>query len=608
MGQKEELQSLIADLQTELYDLRRGKDLIGAIQEQQTKALQPVLEAMAITISNSIRAAVKDAINITVPEPKVTVNVPEGKSPIVNVPQPHVVVNVPEAKTPIVNIPKQEIHFPDEMYLKYDSKRPLAVRMFDVGGKPMQFPSMSMGASGGKADFFTILGITNTVGVVTINPDGQPVYSSSSSSGGGSTQMVDSSNQTYTQANPFPVVVVSGGSATTASALVDSSGVQYSGSNPFPTTASVSISLPFGPGDQATATRFTQAGDSVGSTNILQINGNTPATGLNETTAGVLRVVTMSDTVSSVYANNPVAQGDSATALRVVHAGDVSVSTNVVAFNGNAPATGLNETTVGVLRTVTMSDTVNSVNVTTFNGNAPATGLNETTVGALRTVLMTDSNSSVNVTQFNGNAPATGLNETTVGVLRTVQMTDSTNSVNVTQFNGVTPATGLNETTNGVLRTITMSDTASSSQSKLIAMTTLPTAVANGSSQFQKSDKLGREINRPINARDLISTAYTTTTTGVETTLATAGAGQFFDLISVLIANTSTVAVQVDIRAVSGGNIVQTIEVPASASSGWTPPVPWPQDATGNLWTIKNPGTDVSGTTLAVSALFSIEN
>jgi hypothetical protein len=54
------------------------------------------------------------------------------------------------------------------------------------------------------------------------------------SSSNSSTQTIDSSGDPYSQANPFPVVVVGGGSATTGSAIIDSSGVQYSGSNPLP--------------------------------------------------------------------------------------------------------------------------------------------------------------------------------------------------------------------------------------------------------------------------------------------------------------------------------------------------------------------------------------
>jgi hypothetical protein len=140
------------------------------------------------------------------------------------------------------------------------------------------------------------------------------------------------------------------------------------------------------------------------------------------------------------------------------------------------------------------------------------------------------------------------------------------------------------------------------------ARTTNPTAVADGADVRPKADKLGRLLSRPIQVRELIATAYATVTTGIETTLATAAAGGFLDCIMLTATNASSAAVQVDIRAVSGGNIVHTMYIPATTGPvGWVPTVPWPQDATGNAWTFKNPGTDQSNTSIYVSALFSTE-
>jgi hypothetical protein len=97
-----------------------------------------------------------------------------------------------------------------------------------------------------------VSGITNTVGAA----------------------IVDTVGTAYTTSNPFPVtgtVVVSSVTASSASALVDSSGVQYSGTNPVPV-------------------------------NNTQWNSVTPATGLNETNSGVVRVVQMTDSAASVSA------------------------------------------------------------------------------------------------------------------------------------------------------------------------------------------------------------------------------------------------------------------------------------------------------------------
>lgn len=121
------------------------------------------------------------------------------------------------------------------------------------------------------------------------------------------------------------------------------------------------------------------------------------------------------------------------------------------------------------------------------------------------------------------------------------------------------------------------------------------------------ADDLGRQITRPLQVRDLIATAYVSVATGTETTLlAAGGAGVFLDLIMLAASNNSTAATQLDIRAVTGGNIIHTMFLPPQTGPvGWSPPVPWPQDATNNNWTIDMP--DQTGTTVYVSALFSKE-
>ena len=67
----------------------------------------------------------------------------------------------------------------------------------------------------------------------------------------------------------------------------------------------------------------------------------------------------------------------------------------------------------------------------------------------------------------------------------------------------------------------------------------------------------------------------------------------------------SDAAVSVDIRAVTAGSILHTLRIPANGTAGWSLTVPWPQDATGNNWTVDGP--DETGRTITVSALFSKE-
>jgi hypothetical protein len=414
-----------------------------------------------------------------------------------------------------------------------------------------------------------------------------------------------------------------------ASALIDSTGVAYSGSNPLPVTGSFS-STPF-------ATYY--ASDAIGSMNIIQYGGNTVPTS-SELTAGFIRMVHATDVGVSVSAtqvgtwnvtsitnslaanivdssgiaysgSNPLPvtfTGAAGTSVSLVNSQGTYYNSDNPFFVATAP-TGLNETVAGVMRVTIMTDTAQSANITTFNGNAPATGLNEVTNGVLRVMEMSGNVTSANIVTFNGNAPATGLNETTAGALRMIQMSDNTNSANIVSFNSNTPATGLNETTNGVLRTVTMSDTASSSQAKLVARTTNPTATADGSPAFATSDKLGRQLVRPLQVRDLIKTAYATLSTQAETTIFTATAATFADLVMLTATNASAAAWKVDIRAGTAGNIIHTLNIPANTGPiGFSPSIPWPQDATGNSWTATiSSGTDVSNANVFISALFSQE-
>ena len=137
------------------------------------------------------------------------------------------------------------------------------------------------------------------------------------------------------------------------------------------------------------------------------------------------------------------------------------------------------------------------------------------------------------------------------------------------------------------------------------AIQTNPTAVADGDITRIVTDDLGRTLTRPVQVRDLIATAYISLTGGTETTLLAASAGAYHDLIYIMGTNNSDAAVTADIRAVTAGNIMTSIRIPANGTAGVSLPVPIPQDATGNNWTADLP--DISGTTVTLSALFSKE-
>lgn len=228
---------------------------------------------------------------INVPEAKVTVSIPE-----ITVPEPKVTVNVPKIEIPEIKAPNVEVNMPDSMEIHgdvglfgYGFDNPLPVQLRDKDGNPVSLPEMMSVVSGGGSSRFvkinntasepipisgsitstpgatyyasdaigsvnivqsiplsvSVSGATGTIGVVTINPDGSPVYGGSSSGGGLTDAELRASSIDVQQASgaswstnvlSMPSVTVTSITNSTASALVDSSGVQYSGSNPVPVT------------------------------------------------------------------------------------------------------------------------------------------------------------------------------------------------------------------------------------------------------------------------------------------------------------------------------------------------------------------------------------
>lgn len=142
-------------------------------------------------------------------------------------------------------------------------------------------------------------------------------------------------------------------------------------------------------------------------------------------------------------------------------------------------------------------------------------------------------------------------------------------------------------------------------QSGGIARTANPTPVAGGNVVKSTHDKIGRQVMRPVQVRDLISSAYVSIANGTETTLLAGVAASYLDLVYVMGTNNSDVAVTVDIRSVTAGNIQTSIRIPANGTAGISLPIPIPQDETGNNWTADLP--DITGTTVTLSALFSKE-
>jgi hypothetical protein len=212
-------------------------------------------------------------------------------------------------------------------------------------------------------------------------------------------------------------------------------------------------------------------------------------------------------------------------------------------------------------------------------------------IAALDVKQVSGSIDSVNLMQVLGNPMVVGTGYQD-NALRIVQATDAISSVSI-----VSNIAALDiKQVSGSVDSVSVSG---------VAMTTNPTAVSDAAAVSFKADKIGRQLARPVQVRELLATAYASITNGTETTLVTAAAGSYLDLIYVMGTNNSDAAVMVDLRAVSGGNIVTSIRIPANATAGISLPVPIPQTDTGNAWTADLP--DITGTTVTISALFSKE-
>jgi hypothetical protein len=216
--------------------------------------------------------------------------------------------------------------------------------------------------------------------------------------------------------------------------------------------------------------------------------------------------------------------------------------------------------------------------------------------------------------QLSGSVDSVAVNSIAADQLIQVkQVSGSANSVVVNSFDS---SLGVNQVSGAVFSTTVTNDAAAllvnqvsgsnfSSEVSGVARQTNPTAVADAAVVKASFDDLGRQVITPYQVRDLVSTAYSTITTGIETTLiAAAGAGVFLDCVEIVCANTSDAAVDIDFRSVTAGNVEFSITVPADSTAGKVPAVPWPQGNPNNNWTSDVAGSDVSGTTVNISALF----
>jgi hypothetical protein len=178
-----------------------------------------------------------------------------------------------------------------------------------------------------------------------------------------------------------------------------------------------------------------------------------------------------------------------------------------------------------------------------------------------------------------------GIDQTTPGTTNLVALA-ANQSVNVAQINGVTTLMGNGVTGTGSQRVTIASDNtvlpgvgagatgaavpANAAYKGLNAATALPTAATAGNLTGAMSDKYGRQVSILGTIRDLVGTQTTTISASTsETTIATAVASTFLDLVLLVVSNTSaSTNTRIDFRDTTAGSVLFSLQ-----SNGGQPPM-----------------------------------
>jgi hypothetical protein len=587
---KEKIQSLIAKLENKKWQDGKASELLTSIQEKQTEALRPVLESMAKSLTESMTRDFAQAVK------EIKVEVPEITAPQVNMPKmdPIQMPEFPKIPAPIVNytppkIVMPEMKMPTEMDIKgwvrlmgVDLDHPLPVQIRDASGKPVDltagFKQVLSGGNSGKADFFTIKGFGQSAYSEFTNADGRLRVSVETGGSG----LTDSE----IRATALPVSQVSG--ANWSVSVAGSTG----------TIGVVTIDPDGNPTYASSTSGLTDAELRASSLDVKQTSGTIDSVYVTGVAASFFSEITNPD--GRVKVELPTgSSGLTDTELRASHLDvqQVSGAIDSVYVTGIATSVGAYlldaegnyRSTLPVSGTVTVSDVTASVKSALIDSSGVQySGSNPVPIGG--TVAVSDITASVKSAlidstgvQYSGSNP--------VPVNLSTALDHTIDSISVKQVSGFTDS-------------VFVTGYADSSVVYEV-MTTNKTAKADGADIRPKTDDLGRTLTRPVQVRDLTSTAYVSVSTGTETALFAGATSTFHDLIYILASNNSTAAVGVDVRATTGGNVIMHLEVPANGVVGVSTPVPIPAGDVGASWTVDLP--DITGTTVYVSALFSKE-
>lgn len=374
------------------------------------------------------------------------------------------------------------------------------------------------------------------------------------------------------------------------------------------------------------------AGRLWASSNIDQINGITPLMGNGVTGTGSLRVTVASD--NTAFSVNATLSAETTKVIGVTRSADgsgnlLTSTTNALDVNLKTSSITLN-TSDAVTSTVTPADKTGSGSISALNGAVMATtngcsivsfNISGTWSATLLIEGTIDGGSTWIAIDGDVDATDTIINNTTVNGLVTVNCasynqvrlranpyTSGTANVTWSANQGLSLVEVFNTNGNSLrvqdLASATTGGTAPTSAQLQgnLSKTALPTAVTDGQMASNMGDKFGRQVILNNALRDIVGSQTTTISASTaETTIITAAASVFNDLLSLFISNTSATAARVDIRNATGGSIIFQVYVPAGDVRGVSLTTPWPQAAVNNNWTAQS---SASVTDLRVSALF----
>lgn len=141
-----------------------------------------------------------------------------------------------------------------------------------------------------------------------------------------------------------------------------------------------------------------------------------------------------------------------------------------------------------------------------------------------------------------------------------------------------------------------------------IARTVNPTAVSDAAEVRASFDDLGRQVMTLYQVRDLIATGSATLTLAQETTILGGVASTLQDVIMVTGANTSGVALRVDLRYGTGGSVIDSIVIPANDVVSKNYVIPYPMSEVAQAVTAKlNASGEISDSPITIT-MIAIKN